>query len=397
MWSPGGSVQAIGDLSPTLIFNVALLVLSSLGTLAAFGGKTWVDDDRPLLRRITRRGWVSLTCLTLALSVGVGKNLYDGKQAERRAGNEATNDQRVKDMQSSVAQAAKDLAAAKLEAAEQTQASKDLRALAEQQKATLDAQNVSLAKANSLILSSYELSKERIDDVSLLVLLNDRAIDGVDWTFSVEDRDVRDLADIVTPGASALERGLLRVDLVHHFGRVFLLDTYDANGTPVTAPSREDRPWFSGSREKGRTISTLSARPHAPSSQPALMAYRDFMVHGASFTVRVKLEKDFPSAAALARFVADHPQLERFQSEGDPPLKARFRLPPALIASSRKALSGLEPQLTLTIAPKRDAASTFVQIIDGAEKPSFEFDRASFQARFQARRDTRIELGGPAP
>lgn len=69
----------------TLAIGTLLLILSAVGTLAAFGGKTWLDGDAPLLRRITRRGWVSLACLALATTAGLTKAMLDNQgSAETR-------------------------------------------------------------------------------------------------------------------------------------------------------------------------------------------------------------------------------------------------------------------------------------------------------------------------
>lgn len=65
-----------------LLLNLLLLVLGSLATLAAFGGKTWVEGPEPLPRRVTRRGWVSLTCLVLALSVGAIREIRSDRQGD---------------------------------------------------------------------------------------------------------------------------------------------------------------------------------------------------------------------------------------------------------------------------------------------------------------------------
>lgn len=55
----------------TSIVNLALLLLGTTGALAAFGGETWRKTDEPLYKRITRRGWLALSCMlaTLALSI----------------------------------------------------------------------------------------------------------------------------------------------------------------------------------------------------------------------------------------------------------------------------------------------------------------------------------------
>src|SRR5215207_2711334 len=61
--------------SMTIFLNILLLGCGFLGALAAFGGETWRKTDEPLLKRITRRGWLSLSCLTLALIIGCVKEL----------------------------------------------------------------------------------------------------------------------------------------------------------------------------------------------------------------------------------------------------------------------------------------------------------------------------------
>jgi hypothetical protein len=69
--------------------NVALLMLASASTLAAFGGETWTKGEEPILERIKPRGWASLVCLLLAFILGVIKegltkrdDLLKSKQAK---------------------------------------------------------------------------------------------------------------------------------------------------------------------------------------------------------------------------------------------------------------------------------------------------------------------------
>ena len=42
------------------LINVLLAVAGLLGAIAAFGGKTWLEGDDPLRKRITHRGWIAL-------------------------------------------------------------------------------------------------------------------------------------------------------------------------------------------------------------------------------------------------------------------------------------------------------------------------------------------------
>jgi len=65
-----------------LILNILLLVLGSVGALAAFGGETWRNSSEPLLKRITPRGWISLLCLLCALSFGITKEIVSNRISE---------------------------------------------------------------------------------------------------------------------------------------------------------------------------------------------------------------------------------------------------------------------------------------------------------------------------
>jgi hypothetical protein len=55
--------------------NITLLVVGTAATLCAFGGETWRKGKEPIFERITVRGWISLMCLLLALSLGVIKEI----------------------------------------------------------------------------------------------------------------------------------------------------------------------------------------------------------------------------------------------------------------------------------------------------------------------------------
>jgi len=61
------------------LLNIALLVVGSAATLAAFGGETWRKGTSPIFERITARGWLSLFCLASALFLGVAKELLGAK------------------------------------------------------------------------------------------------------------------------------------------------------------------------------------------------------------------------------------------------------------------------------------------------------------------------------
>jgi hypothetical protein len=59
----------------TIFLNITLLIIGAASTISAFGGKTWREGPEPILERITSRGWISLFCLILAVSLGVTKEI----------------------------------------------------------------------------------------------------------------------------------------------------------------------------------------------------------------------------------------------------------------------------------------------------------------------------------
>jgi hypothetical protein len=63
----------------SVILNIALLVIGTTATLSAFGGETWEKEQKPIVERITKRGWVSLLCLAFALVLGVVKEVHTNK------------------------------------------------------------------------------------------------------------------------------------------------------------------------------------------------------------------------------------------------------------------------------------------------------------------------------
>ena len=84
------------------VLAIALLVVGTTATAAAFGGKTWKEGEEPILERITTRGWVSVACLVLALLFGIGKQAADS--GDKKAANDKlvaeneANAQKVEDL-----------------------------------------------------------------------------------------------------------------------------------------------------------------------------------------------------------------------------------------------------------------------------------------------------------
>jgi hypothetical protein len=67
-----------------IFLSILLLVLASLSTLCAFGGRTWNEGSGPVLKRITLRGWLALVCLVLTLAVGTFKELLSNSEEKRK-------------------------------------------------------------------------------------------------------------------------------------------------------------------------------------------------------------------------------------------------------------------------------------------------------------------------
>ena len=90
-----------------LIINILFLLFGSIATFAAFGGETWEKNDKPLIKKITVRGWISLFCLVGALSIGITKEVENSRtkaiaakrnekaQAELLANLDSTNSELV--------------------------------------------------------------------------------------------------------------------------------------------------------------------------------------------------------------------------------------------------------------------------------------------------------------
>jgi len=100
----------------TAFLNIALLVIGTMATLAAFGGQTCRDGAEPILERVTARGWISLMCLVMALAIGTIKELVtqreDAKQAVSAAREKADADRKQAEQSARLAESNSRLALA---------------------------------------------------------------------------------------------------------------------------------------------------------------------------------------------------------------------------------------------------------------------------------------------
>lgn len=67
-----------------LILNVLLVLLAAVVAVVAIGGVTWRKDEPRLLRCITLRGWLSLGCVVLTVTVGIGKELLVQRESNHQ-------------------------------------------------------------------------------------------------------------------------------------------------------------------------------------------------------------------------------------------------------------------------------------------------------------------------
>lgn len=68
-----------------MLINLTLLVLGTTGALAAFGGDTWLREPIPWTQRITKRGWLALSCMIAALALGIVKEVRSSRLASEAA------------------------------------------------------------------------------------------------------------------------------------------------------------------------------------------------------------------------------------------------------------------------------------------------------------------------
>jgi hypothetical protein len=89
----------------TVLLNAALVLVGSAATIAAFGGKTWREGQEPFWDRVTPRGWLSLICWVLALSLGLLKEFAthsEGISKDRDAKNASAQVQADADQRQAV-------------------------------------------------------------------------------------------------------------------------------------------------------------------------------------------------------------------------------------------------------------------------------------------------------
>ena len=65
-----------------IVSNIIIAVFGLVGTLAAFGGETWIKGKESLFKRITKRGWIALIALLITFTVGIQKEIKGYRESK---------------------------------------------------------------------------------------------------------------------------------------------------------------------------------------------------------------------------------------------------------------------------------------------------------------------------
>jgi hypothetical protein len=192
--------RLILKIAMTTFLSIALLMVGTTATLAAFGGKTWKEGAEPILERVTPRGWISLMCLVLALLLGGYKEIHSASEEKLREANEKAEAAK-KEMDSNQKQAE---LRSKLESTQHQLelAGKDLERL--DQKAGLTQARLDDAKA-SLDTVQSTLSQTEID-------LNLQSVAQLTTALADSKKTVSDIW-LILPMGSGARRSQFPVDM----------------------------------------------------------------------------------------------------------------------------------------------------------------------------------------
>jgi hypothetical protein len=320
-----------------IAISLALLILGAAGTLAAFGGKTWLDDGRPLVRRITRRGWIALTCLTLATCAGIVKAVLDN-ESSRTAALAAASDRA-------------NLAAQRGEIAKQSQDLANARASLERQ---------SVANLVTILAGTHRIVGQKLD-------LRLPGMPGLSATigevlFPDLPRDYRDLAEIDislhSPGAESVLHVAYGADYTEAPPD---LDGVTADLTPSQA---------------GVMFLQYAESPTGPPVDAA-RGYNEWAGHMLVLQVGLTLVKRAATAAEIEAFDRRHPELSGELSAVPAGFAKTYDISDPLFreiaASARRRFSHAVGSLVLRLAGGQDSPVAIVSDLDCGE--SWRFHR----------------------
>ena len=167
----------------TAFLNIALLIVGTAATLAAFGGKTWSEGPEPILARINLRGWISLLCLVLAFAVGTVKEVVTQREDTRK---ENTARQISSDAARKQAEQSAELEKTKLQLEALQKLDQSTQDRLGETKATLEDVRGNLGKAHDELdrqgdvnlVTALSTSDQRVTDVQFIIPFTSKGTKG---------------------------------------------------------------------------------------------------------------------------------------------------------------------------------------------------------------------------
>jgi cell division protein FtsB len=301
-----------------MLLGLALIVLSAVSTLAAFGGETWQPGSTPLIKRVTPRGWVSLVCLASALMLGILKENLDDTASQRLARQRDEARSQLKAANTKLDSVSSNLVATRAQLAAQT---KFLTLQRDEARNQLNGVSDALGAARSQLAAQTE--------INLLATLAKQSPvrDSAWWVeFKAASRNAKDILQLYFSRLPDEYRPVIEGQLHFHpflgvashvvyryrdDGKLTTTFEYVQNGVnPKILPPQflDDSP-FGGMqrqmhRENEQIVSILTQRTATSDKYTsAAIAYRDLARQKAVATVTLRFRREFASEAEQVRFV----------------------------------------------------------------------------------------------
>jgi hypothetical protein len=282
--------------------NIILLLITTTATLAAFGGDTWRQGRRPLLLRITIRGWISLLCLFAAVVLGIAKEI--------NAQNESRGLQRERD----------------------------------EAKAKLEGLRDQLASTKEQLINQTKFS-------ILAVLSKDYHIEGCGWllTFRGSSCESRDIIEYLATNISPKYRAVVIVTLVSTpFMLVYSSVQYRYDGANIVTQKEKNGTEFEIELPSFLNTSSGYAPPEESESSlwifqdlrkgdntdaTAAIGYRDLNTKKRSIArIQLSFEKEFSTKDEVQTFLRQNQQLKaaKIKHPNNGHLLVEFSMPPEI-------------------------------------------------------------------
>ena len=177
------------------VINLILTTTAVMGTLAAFGGATWLPGPEPLIKRITRRGWASLALISAGFLLGIVKEIRQARDDKASSAKVISADNRADRL-------ARQLAGARRDIAGGTTLSRRIESNTELQQRVLDSQSKLFGRQLAQIDAQAKLLGQQRDVLS-------RASSELSSFHESALQDQRQQAAMTLDGAGPLLEGSL--------------------------------------------------------------------------------------------------------------------------------------------------------------------------------------------